>query len=190
MEKDLQFVMKRWWAKDLQQHVDEKKLINDRQYARKSITTIANLVSRKITFSYHLVKGTELINIDYDAKNCYDRVVPEIVVKASQRMGLHHVKADFILHILSHFRHHLLIRANKTKKDYRNSPLFRILGIGQGMGWSPTLWSLVNDVTLILMENKLPGEVSNSPLSDLEVAKSLESYVDDVHGGVNEERVK
>ena len=77
--------MKIWWEKDLQRHVDERKLLNERQYARKSVTTIANLLSRTITFSYHLVKGTELIQIDYEAKSCYDRVVPEVGVKASKK---------------------------------------------------------------------------------------------------------
>ena len=157
------------------------------KYARKSVTTIANLISRTITFSYHFFKGTELIHIDYDAKNCYDRVVPEVAVKASRRIGLHPVNVNFIIQVLNNFRHHLLIISKKSKKDYRNSPLFRILGIGQGMGWSPTLWSLVNDVTLTLMESKVLGELFTSSLSALEVETSLEAYVDDVHGGVNEE---
>ena len=108
--------------------------MNERQYARKHITTIANLVSRTITFSYHLIKETELAHIDYDAKNCYDRVVPEVVVQASRRMGLHEVNADLILRVLNNFRHHLLIRTKQSKNDYRNTPLFRILGIVQGMG--------------------------------------------------------
>lgn len=95
--------MKRWWAKDLQIHVDENQLVNERQYARKNITTIANLVSRTITFSYHIVKGTELFHINYDSKNCFDRVVPEVAVHASRRMGLHPVNAKFILLVLKKF---------------------------------------------------------------------------------------
>lgn len=182
--------MTNWWAKKLQNHVDDKKLMNERQYARKGVTTIANLVSRTLTFNYHLIKGTTLAHIDYDAKNCYDRVVPEVAVLASKRMGMHSVNAEFIVQVLNHFRHHLMIKMKQSNKDYRNTPLFRILGIGQGMGWSPTLWSLVNDITMTLMEKTVPGECFSSPLSSLEVSTSLEAYVDDVHGGINEEGVR
>ena len=80
-------------------------------------------------------------------------------------MGMHPLNSQFILQVLNHFRHHLIIRATKSKRDYRNSSLFRILGIGQGMGWSPTLWSLVNDVTLALMEQSVPVDIFISPLS-------------------------
>ena len=58
------------------------------------------------------------------------------------------------------------------------------------MGWYSTLWSFVKDVTLSLMETAIPGEVFTSPLSALEVSSSLEAYVDDVHGGINDEGVR
>ena len=43
---------------------------------------------------------------------------------------------------------------------------------------------------MTLMEKNVPGECFTSPISSLEVSTSLEAYVDDVHGGVNEEGVK
>ena len=66
----------------------------------------------------------------------------------------------------------------------------RIFGVGQGMGWSPTLWSIVNDVIMTIIEQQVPGEIYLIPLSALEVATILEAYVDDVHGGVNMEGVR
>lgn len=101
-------------------------------------------------------------------------------------MELHVVNAELIFRLLNNFRHHLLIKAQESKLDYRNSSLFRILGIEQGMRWSPTLCSFVNDVTLSLLENETPGELFTSLLSALEVASCLKSYVDDVNGGINE----
>ena len=43
---------------------------------------------------------------------------------------------------------------------------------------------------LTVMERQVPGEVYTSPLSAIQVATSLEAYVDDVHGGVNMEGVR
>ena len=59
IESDLQYIMKKWWAQDFQRVIDAKNLLNTKQYARKKMTTIANIMSRAITFSYHLLKGEE-----------------------------------------------------------------------------------------------------------------------------------
>ena len=72
--------MTAWWAKGLQHNVDKNNLMNANQYARKSVTTIANLISRTLTFNYHLIQGSTVAHIDYDAKNCYERVVPEVAL--------------------------------------------------------------------------------------------------------------
>ena len=48
----------------------------------------------------------------------------------------------------------------------------------------------MNDVIMTVMEQQVPGEIYHSPLSALEVATSLEAYVDDIHGGVNMEGVR
>lgn len=182
--------MKKWWDKDLQLYVDNNKLLNERQYVRKTITTIENLVSRPIIFSYKLVKGEEIIHIDYYVKNCYERIVPEVALLASISMGMHPKNYQLIVKVLNHFRHHLIIRDSKSKKNYRNSPLFLILCIEQGMGWPPTLLSLVNDITITLMETNIPGEVFTSPLSAWEVVTSLEAYFGDVNGVFNSEEVR
>ena len=82
-----------------------------------------------------------------------------------------------------------MINDSKSKKYYKDSPLLRILGIGKGMGWSPTLWSLVNDITLSLMKQTFPIEIFISPLINLEIITSLEDYVYDFHDGVNTQGV-
>ena len=92
--------------------------------------------------------------------------------------------------MLQSFRHRLIIQNNPSQRYYEDSNLFRVLGIGQGMGWSPTLWGLVNDITIKVMEHNSPGEIFRSPLGREEIFASLEAYVEDVHGGVNLDSVE
>ena len=151
--------MKMWWEKDLRGVIEEKKLLNEKQYARRKMTTIANIISRTLTFSYHLIKGEEFAHIDYDAKNCFDRVVPEVAALAANRMGMNCVNTNFMTQVFHNFKHFLVIKQQRSTTFYSDSPLLRILGVGQGMGWSPMLWNLVNDVILTVMERQVPGEV-------------------------------
>ena len=151
---------------------------------------MSNLVSRSLTFSYHLLQGKSICNIDFDAKSCYDRVIPEIAELAAVRMGMHPHNACLIVKLLHAFRHRLIVQNEPTKSYYEDDEILRILGIGQGMGWSPTLWGLVNDVAMVLMEKYSPGELMTSPLSEREVFSCIEAYVDDVHGGVSEDGIQ
>lgn len=82
--------------------------------------------------------------------------------------------------------YYVIIKNQPFKKWYANLPLEFLLGIGQGMGWSPTICSISNDITLDLMERHVPGDVYKSPMRYLEVFSILEAYVDDIHGSVNE----
>ena len=50
LEVDVQFIMKRCWAKKLQSEVDNGNLMSQQQYARKGVTTMDNLWSRQLTF--------------------------------------------------------------------------------------------------------------------------------------------
>ena len=77
--------------------------------------------------------------------------------------------------MLQAFRHRLIIQGEPTKAFYEDSDLYRVLGIGQGMGWSPTLWGLVNDITLCVMEHYSPGQVFRAPLSKDEIFSCLEA---------------
>ena len=43
---------------------------------------------------------------------------------------------------------------------------------------------------MVLMERHSPGEIFKSPLSAKEVFSCIEAYVEDVHGGVNEDGVR
>ena len=91
-------------------------------------------------------------------------MIPEIASLASIRMGMHPSNAQWIVSLLQYFRHRLIIQNYPSQGFYEDSELLRVLGIGQGMGWSPTLWGLVNDITVRVMEHKSPVEIFRSQL--------------------------
>lgn len=187
LEVDIQFVMKRWWARELQDSVDSENLMNQKQYARKGVTTMAKLWSRHLTFSYNMSMGQPFVQIDFDAKNFYDRVIPKVSHLAAVRMEMQPKNAQLILNMLQSFRHRIIIQGSPTQGYYSDSTMFRILGIGQGMGCSQILWGLVNDITMHLMESNSPGEMFRSPLSPTTIFSCIEAFVYDVHGGVNDD---
>ena len=180
-----EFRMKQWWAKDLQGEINKKELMSTLQYARKGVTTMDNLWSRQINFDYHRSTGIPFCQIDFDARNCYDNVIPEIASLASIRMDMYPSNAKWITKLLFSFRHRIIIQGEPRKAFYEGTDIVRVLGIGQGMEWSPKLWGLVNDITIRVLNFHSPGQVLTSPLTVEEVFSSIEGYVDDVHGDVN-----
>lgn len=106
---DVQFIMKRWWAKELKSEVDNNNQMSSHQYARKEATTMDNLWSRQLSFDYHRSTGIPFCHVDFDARNFYDTVIPEVASLASIRMGMHPKNAKWLIHMLQSFRHRLII---------------------------------------------------------------------------------
>lgn len=148
-----------------------------------------NLWRRHITLAYNLVTGHSFYHIDFDAKKCYDKIIPEIAALASVLMGVHHTNAQWICLMLQSFRHIVLLQDIPSTGYYEDSEFFHILGIGKGIGWSPTVWGLVNDITMTLMEYLSPGVIFRSPLNRDIIFSFLEAYVGDVYGGVNSDGI-
>ena len=108
---------------------------------------MANLWRRILTFSYHLLQGQSFIHIDYDAKNFYDRIITEVASLSSAHMGIHPQNAQLLARLLQPFLRHVFIDNPPYQRWYGDSSLLRIRGVGLVMGWSPTIWSLGNNIT-------------------------------------------
>lgn len=89
LEVYVQFIMKLWWAKELQGDIDKKSRMSKQQYARRGAITMDNLWSRQLTFDYHRSTGVPFFHVALYVRNYYDRVIPEITSLDSIRMGMH-----------------------------------------------------------------------------------------------------
>merc|ERR1712045_819075 len=113
--------------------------------------------------------GEEAVTVDYDATSCYDRILPSFAAFASKRLGLHQGDCSFIPKLLESMERHLIIDGHCSEAFFSHLDPLPVYGTGQGTGWSPFIWTSVDDILLKAMTKKHPGMSFISPDGSVEV---------------------
>lgn len=82
-------------------------------------------------------------------------------------------------------KHHLIVDGERTEKFFSHNQRLHVYGSGQGAGWSPFLWTSVDDVILKTMMQHHPGMSFLSPDGKTSVTHTILAFLDDTSGGVN-----
>ena len=186
VEADLMFIMKHVWAKGLGDKITEEKLLNESQYARRGQVAQNNVLNKRLSYDLQHTLRMESFQADNDAVSCYDRIVVNIAAIATMRLGLGGEAAKFLVKTLREFRHKIMLGGVPSMKMFCDSLQKRMHGTGQGTGWSPVIWSAVDDIIISLMERCQPGQIFDSPDGRLRAVQMLDAYVDDSNLSVNQ----
>ena len=186
IEADLMFVMKHIWARGLGDRITEDNSLNESQYARKGQIALNNVLNKRISYDLQHTLRMESFQADNDAVSCYDRIVVNIAAIASMRIGLGKEAARFLVRTLRGFNHIILLEGVPSMKSFCDSLQKRVHGTGQGTGWSPVIWSAVDDIIISLMEKFQPGQVFDSPDGRIRAVQMLDAFVDDSNLSVNQ----
>lgn len=127
-----------------------------------------------------------LIQTNFDATSCYDRIIPSLASISSQAHGL---PANTVLcntKTLQQAKYHLKL-GDKIHPDYYTNTIHNpIYGSGQGSGNSPFLWCLISSILFDCFQNLTPGAQYSSPLGDLKLSLGMIGFVDDTNGQVSD----
>lgn len=189
VEADLMFIMKIVWAKGLGDRIENDGTLNGSQYARRGQVAQTSILNKRMSYDLQYVMRMPSFQADNDAVNCYDRIVVNIAAIAAMRMGLGEEAAKFLVKTLRKFKHSIRLGGKPSEREFCDSLRKRIHGTGQGTGWSPVLWSVVDDVIITLMEKFQPGQIFSSPDGKLNAVQMLDAFVDDSNLSVNQKGV-
>ena len=89
------FVMKHVWARELAKKIYKSKILNQAHYARKGKIAQTSVLNKRISYDLQLVLREESFQADNDATDCYDRIIDNVAVLASTRMGLSEASGRF-----------------------------------------------------------------------------------------------
>lgn len=185
IESDLQWVMTIIWAKSMSNKCHNEQSLQKNQYARKQSSTQESILNKRVWLDLQRLSGTEGMLFDYDATACYDRILPNFASYASRRLGLHPSDCVFIPKLLHSLKHHVVIDGLPTKSFFSHLQPHPTYGSGQGTGWSPFLWTAIDDIILTAMGKTHPGLSFLSPDGKTRTTNTILAYVDDTIGGVN-----
>ena len=163
MEADLILVMKSVWARNLAQNIQRSKSLDQAQYAQRGQIPQASVFNKQIRYDLQLILRQDSFQADNDAADCYNRIIDNIVVIASMRMGLSVKGGEFLRDQLRSFKYYIVLGRKPSREDFCNHLLKMIHGTGQGTSWSPIIWSMVCDMIIEVMNNQKPGQYFEMP---------------------------
>ena len=98
-----------------------------------------------------------------DAKNCYDRIIPDQAVITSQHYGMDYESEIFIAIALMLLQHHIKLSTGTSEKYFTNIEENEIYGTGQATWRSPLILGNINDVIIKAMYDNWPHIIHRNP---------------------------
>lgn len=128
---------------------------------------------------------TTLIQLNFDASSCYDRIIPSLAGLSSMAMGMTANNVAANTTTLQKARYHLKQGHKIHPSFYSHNNPHEIYGSGQGSGNSPFLWCIQSSILFDCYADKCFGATYSSPDRKENLTIGMIGFVDDSNGQVN-----
>jgi hypothetical protein len=126
-----------------------------------------------------------LIQTNYDAASCYDRIIPNLAMMASQKYGVHSKTTQLNANTLQSAKYHVRTELGLSETSFSHSPESPIYGTGQGSGNSSMLWLFLCCILFDIYDKKCTPARYMHPDHSNQTKVSLIGFVDDNNGQAN-----
>ena len=119
--------------------------------------------------------------INYDARACYDRILPNLAAMTSLVHGV--PKRLVILHnmLLRNMNYEVYIKGASKNLGYKSSNNSIVYGTGQGCGNSPFIWLFLSNILLKIFNRQAIGAQYSSHKNCQNLLIQATAYVDDIN---------
>jgi hypothetical protein len=126
-----------------------------------------------------------LVQTNYDATSCYDRIIPNLAALVSQRYGVPQpvVMSNALTLEKAHYR--LRTELGLSEECYSHTEDSPIYGTGQGSGNSPMIWCFLSSALFNCYEQTAYGASYATPDKSYQMKLHMVGYVDDSNGQTN-----
>jgi hypothetical protein len=126
-----------------------------------------------------------LVQINYDATSCYDRIIPNLAALVSQRFGVPQPVVKANMKTLEKARYKLRTELGISEEYYSHNAEYPIYGTGQGSGNSPMIWCFLSSILFDSYQSKAYGATYATPDKGFATRIHMVGYVDDSNGQTN-----
>jgi hypothetical protein len=134
------------WRSALYQ-ADSLSLLNDGQYgSRPNRNAIDPVFIEELQFELSRLTRKTLVQTNYDATSCYDRIIPNLAMVESQTFGVPKSVTASNGRTLKRARYHIRTEMGLSEDSYTHSNEHPIFGTGQGSGNSPAKWCFLSSI--------------------------------------------
>jgi Reverse transcriptase (RNA-dependent DNA polymerase) len=169
------------------EHAEANHIINPGQYGSRPSRGAHDPVFIE-EFQLEIIRSSRksLVQTNYDATSCYDRVIPNLAALVSQRFGVPQPAVQTTnVCTLEKAKYRLRTEIGLSEASYSHTVENPIYGTGQGSGNSPMIWCFLSSVLFDSYETKANGAIYETPDKLLRTKLHMVGYVDDSNGQTN-----
>ena len=125
------------------------------------------------------------LQTNYDATACYDRIIPNLAVLASQKYGVHAKVAQSNARTLQAAKYKVRTELGISETSYSHCDDDPTYGTGQGAGNASMVWGFISCTLFDIYDKQAtPATYQNPDRSNL-ITLAMIGFVDDNNGHVN-----
>ena len=161
-------------------------LLNKGQFgSRPRRNAVDPVMLEELQFEISRSARRDLIQTNYDATACYDRMIPNLAMLASRKHGVHELVTYSNAGTLEQAKFHVRTEVGLSETSYSHEPQNPVYGTGQGSGNSGNNWNFISSALLDCYDTKASPATYINPDRSNPSAWSMVGFVDDNNGQVN-----
>jgi len=186
-ESDLNAIYGILWGKRLMHNAENHNRLHESQHgSRKGRGTETILLTKHFTYALWRLTQTNGMTFNNDAKACYDRIVMNFALLASQQLGMPMHICQWYHNMLKMAQYHIQLPNNISETYYHHTPEKPLHGPGQGSRAAPSLWVIVSSLLMQCMQDKSQGISFQDPMHQNTVKHIMTGFVDDTTHWIND----
>jgi len=167
-------------------------LMADEQFAKSGSSPIDQSVCRRLIFDLVRFQKSSLVMCSTDLLSCYDRIVHSAASLAMQKFGIPAEAMNSMFLTIQECLHKVRTGLGTSEKTYGGirSGKDPLMGVGQGNGAGPAIWSILSCILFDIMHQKEMSTTFEAKLTSSIVDLVGFMYVDDndlIHSGPSQE---
>jgi hypothetical protein len=187
-ECDLNAFLSIKWREALYQAEESKQLTSNQYGSQKSESSLDPVHIETLQLDLSRITRHAYGQINYDARACYDRILPNLASMASKAHN--HPLSIVQLHfqLLTEMVYNIEMEGSTEIAQYSNQPHSPVFETGQGSRNSPTIWTYISNLLINSFENQAIGATYPCGYSEVITVKSS-GYVDYVNTHQNDSKM-
>ena len=162
------------------------KQLNDGQYgSRPRRNAIDPVMIEELQFEISRISRRMLLQTNYDATACYDRIIPNVAMLASRRFGVPKSVTQSNANTLQQAKFHIRTELGLSPSFYSHTDERPIYGTGQGSGNSPMIWCFLSSLLYDCYDKMSHPARYWNPDKSNKFSIAMVGFVDDSNGQVN-----
>jgi hypothetical protein len=143
---------------------EKVNILNDGQYgSRPNRNAIDPVFIEELQLEISRFTRKTLAQTNYDAASCYDRIIPNLAMVASQTHGVPGSVTESNATTLEQAHYHIRTELGLSEESNIHCTHHPIYGTGQGSGNSPAIWCFLSSILYDCYDKKASNATYSTP---------------------------